>query len=214
MSFFLPHFQVPFQQWKDFITRYHQYTMRFCDQKLMRINHNNELKNTVAYSQVKAVHVKKEGFIDILFLPATGQDKWTIYTEGDVAQRLVKEMAQRKQDVGGELPVTFETGGPSFEYAPIKSAADRDAEFADHSSGRKSAATKSSRKKSYLNDDANDDFLDDMMSSLTSLNRINKEVGHQLNVHESELETQEGLVKDTNARLKPTLKRMDQWLES
>ena len=135
-------------------------------------------------------------------------------TLGDALETLVKDLAQRKEDLGSELKVTFQTGVAIFDWKPVKSAEKRRGAFDSnpkYGGGKRPGKKKMS--KFEQEQAANDAFLDDMMGDLDSINNINIEIGKQLDIHTKELEHQEHLVKDTNARIKPTLKRMDKWTE-
>lgn len=134
---------------------------------------------------------------------------------GDALETLVKDLAQRKVDQGGDLKVTFQTGVPIFEYKPIKSSEDRHRAFESNPKYGGARAGKSSKKMSKFQQEqaASDAFYDNMLGNLDSINDIQTEVGHQLSAHNDELKKQERLVKDTNTRIKPTLKRMDKWVE-
>jgi len=205
--------EVVFQQWKNVFTRYHHYKIRFCNGCIMRINHNQELKDTASYGQIKDMTVlQKEGFLEINFTPAVPEDKWTMYCEQEDLQAMVKEMARRKQYAGEDLHVVFAPGAPRFEYQPTVGADERKRQFGmDKSGGSKGRAHAGGTKLSNMQN-THDAFLDDMLNNLDTIGDMNQELGHTLDRHVTELQKQQELVKETDDRTKRLNKRADDWL--
>lgn len=183
--------------------------MRFCPGCIMRINHNNELKDTASYSQIKDLKVLPDHFLDLNFTPGCPDEKWQLYFEDSHLEEFVKDMAQRKYNMGDTLSVTFDSGVKKFDYEPTVTAAERERQFG----GGKKGGPKSAGGNKYQNAQSQHDaFMADMLADLDTIGDMNAELNNVLGEHVDALKEQQGLVKQTDDRTKALNKRADKWL--
>lgn len=197
--------EIEIQMWKNMLTRYHHYKLRFTHGCVMRINHKNDLKDTAAYKQIDFCYVKKdENFVEMVFEPDLGVDKWVIYCE-DV-QHLCQVMVQRQWDAGHEMKVKFEAGATRFDCEPHKSKEDLQAQF-DKSKYSKHQPVQKKSNMWGTKDAEHEQFMDDMLGELDIINDIAVHQKDAFKDHMHDLEVQKQLVDETKGRVKVLTKR-------
>jgi len=197
--------EIGIQMWKNMLTRYHHYTLRFTHGCVMRINHKNDLKDTASYKMVDYCYVKKdENFVEIVFEPDLPIDKWTVYCEE--VPRLCEVMSQRMYDAGHDMKVKFEAGATRFDIQLHKSKEDLVAQF-DHSKYNKQDKPKAKSNVWGTKDAEHEDFMDDMLAELGDINDVALAQKDAFGQHMKDLETQSKLVEETKGRVKVMTKR-------
>jgi len=207
--------EVPIEMWKNYIVRYADYTMRFTSGCIMKINRDDEIEDTVCYGQIRSMQVlKKNGFVEIAFIPSVNQGPWKVYCEGNNRQKLVKEMAKRKSETGGaELQVAFQSGATPFDYSAPASASDRQKAMSRGRHTADSRARISSRGSQFSQMQAESDaFMDEMMGDLDEIGVGQRGIHQNLTDHIGALKEQGRKIKSANIRTKDLNRRADDWL--
>jgi len=206
--------ELPIQMYKNWMTRYHPYTLRFTGACVMRINGKQELKDTCTYNQIEFCKVLKKGdatdqYIQFHFDPKLGvpDNMWEIVSTDRAA--LVTVLAQRTYDATEkELTVDWEAGVSRFDITVTKRAqALRDKFTHGHSGGSQSGGAKKKDDPWGIQNEAHDAFLDDILADANTMMDISKAQSEAFKEHMGVLEDQQEIMQGTKGRLNAVNKR-------